>query len=177
MRRAGGFTLIEILAAITIFAFIAAVAMATMANAGYLSSSGVRSRQLRTLAERKLGEVLLFESHYDDIDDGDFGDYEDLGEEFRDWKWQLDIRDVTVFGVSSQADAQYLFGEPTDEEKTQATSGGGGNPGSASQQQKKGETQTLRELTLRVSAPAEDGSQDSVEILEFMPPVKAKAAK
>ena len=179
-RRQHGFTLLEILVAIAIFAFVAGAAMQTMSSADYMAVSGKRARELRMLAERKLGEILTFEQHFDDNMDGDLGDdYPEYGTKFRDWKWQLEIRDVTVFGIATQEDAQYLFGAPTDEEKAAAatpapgTSGGAAQPG---QPAKKGETQQIRELTLRVTSPADEGAADSVQLITFAPIVGKKSA-
>jgi prepilin-type N-terminal cleavage/methylation domain-containing protein len=183
MRRERGFTLLEILVAIAIFAFVAGAAMQVMSSADYMAASGRRARDLRMLAERKMGEILTFEKHFDDNMDGDFDtDYPEYGDRFRDWKWNLDIRDVTVFGIATQEDAQYLFGEPSDEEKAAGTpaassgSTGGGAAGGSGTTQKKGEPQQLREITLRVSSPAEDGAADSVEIISFAPLVNRKTA-
>ncbi len=176
--RSRGFTLLEIVVALAIFSFIAAVTLSTTADSDYLAGRSRRARELRLLAERKLGEILLFESHFDDTLDGDFAGDPMLGDEGGDWKWQLDVRDVTVFGISNQDDAQYLFGAPSDEEKTAASTpaqglaGATGQPGAA----KKGEMQQLRELTLKVSAPQTEGTGDSVEIVTFMPEVAARTA-
>ena len=183
MRRpaAGGFTLLEVLIAVAIFAFVAAAAAQTMVNADYLSGAGRRARELRMLSERKLGEILAFEQHYDDSFDGDFSDYPEYGDRFREWKWQLEVRGspgppLIVFGISNKEDAQYLLGQPTEEEKAASATGGGGaaQPGQA---QKKGETQELRELTLRVSAPSDGGVGDSVELVLFAPVVPAPVKK
>jgi prepilin-type N-terminal cleavage/methylation domain-containing protein len=187
MRRRGpsGFTLLEILVALAIFTFVAAVAMQTTANAGWNAASGRRARELRMLAERKLGEILTFEQHFDDAAamDGDLGaEYPEYGTRFHGWTWQLEVRDVTVFGISSDDTAQYLFGAPTDEEKAAAnapasgTSGTSGTPGQPGQPAKKGETQQLRELNLKVSTPAEEGAADSVQLVVFAPPVGKKTA-
>lgn len=189
MRRgAAGFTLLEILVAIAIFTFVVAGAMATMANCHELAESGKRARDLRMLAEVRMGEVLAFEKHWDDQVpyEGDFADHPEWGERFRDWKWQFDIRDVYVFGVASEDDAQYLFGTPTDDEKAQATSqqqssgasqqGGGQQGGQQPPAKKQGDPQKVRELTLRVSTPAEDGASDSVELVVFAPTLPTAAA-
>jgi prepilin-type N-terminal cleavage/methylation domain-containing protein len=184
MRRQSGFTLLEILVAIAIFAFVAGAAMQTMANSDYLAATGHRARDLRMLAERKLGEILTFEKHYDDNFDGDFSEYTEFGDRFRDWKWQLEVRGspgpvLCVFGIWPTEDAQYLFGQPTEEEKAASTTGtpAAGGPAQPGQPKQKGDPQELRELTLRVSAPADGGVSDSVELVLFVPVVPAAGAK
>jgi prepilin-type N-terminal cleavage/methylation domain-containing protein len=190
-RRADGFTLLEILVAVAIFAFVASAAMTVMADSDYMAASGKRARELRMLAERKMGEILAFEQHFDDLPaaDGDFqSDYPEYGERFKGWTWNLEIRDVVVFGVSNADDAQYLFGAPTDDEKAQAlqqtgsgTTGQTGQSGQTGQTgqptssaAKLGKTQELRELTLRVSSSTEEGGGDSVQIIMFAPKLAPK---
>jgi prepilin-type N-terminal cleavage/methylation domain-containing protein len=200
MRRERGFTLLEILVAIAIFTFVAAAAMATMANSDQMAAAGRRARDLRMLAEVRMGEVLAFEKHWDEQGvgyEGDFGDHPEWGERFKDWKWQLDIRDVYVFGIASEDDAQYLFGQPTDDEKAEAASsqsqgsgaqsggtgaggggtGTGGSGGSGGSTKKQGDPQKLRELTLRVSSPADEGAADSVELIVFAPTLPPATSK
>ncbi len=160
--RERGFTLLEVIVAVAIFAFVAAVAGQTMANASYQSVAAQRARELRMLGEWKLGEVLTFEYFYDELNEGDFGDY---GENWREWEWSLDIRDVTVFGESAAEDAEYLFGKPEEDEEETV-------PAPGAETQKKGENQVLRELTLRITAPADEGDADTLELITFMPLVE-----
>jgi prepilin-type N-terminal cleavage/methylation domain-containing protein len=174
-----GFTLLEILVAVVIFAFVASAAMTVMADSDYMAASGKRARELRMLAERKLGEVLAFERHFDDLPttDGDFqSDYPEYGDRFKGWTWSLEVDDFTVFGISSDPEAKYLFGAPTDDEKAQAaaqtsgagsSSGASGQPGNASAA--KTPEQKLRRLILRVSSPTDEGAGDTVEITMFAP--------
>lgn len=178
-RRDHGFTLLEIMVAAVIFAFVAAVAGQTMANAAYLTVAGQRSRELRMLAERKLGEVLTFEQHFDDVlGPEDFGsDYPEYGDRFKDWQWQLDVRDVVVYGIDGAENAQYLHGVPSDDEKAAALSPAAGTAGAQpGQPAKKGEKQLLRELILTVFTPADEGGSDSVQIITFMPLLNQKPA-
>jgi prepilin-type N-terminal cleavage/methylation domain-containing protein len=177
MRRQHGFTLLEVLVAGAIFTFVAAAAAQITTNSDYLASTAIRARELRMLAERKLGEVMAFEEYYDqDNREGRFDAYEEYKDRFADWTWQVEIRDVTVFGISTQEDAQYLFGQPTDDEKAAQSQPQGGQTGQPGQPAKKGELQQLREITVRVASPADGGMPDSVELIVFAPLVKKAAA-
>jgi len=172
-----GFTLLEILVAFAIFVFIASAAMLTISSSHLHAAAARRARDLRMLAERKLGEVLAFEEFYDaENQDGRFDEYDEYKDLYADWTWQVEIRDVTVFGISSQEDAQYLFGEPTDDERTAQSQPTGGQSGQPGQPAKKGELQQLREITVRVGSPPDDGTPDSVELIVFAPLVKKAAA-
>ncbi len=164
-----GFTLIELMAAMLIFTLMATTVLVNLDVATDLALDSVRARELRVLGERKLGEIEVFERDFDDIyDDEDFGDYGELWEE---WKWSLHIRDVVIFGTTSDEAAEYLFGDPDEEEDVVE------DEGAASGNQNEGETQFLRELTLTVRSPSGDtGESDSVTIVTFLPLVDHGAA-
>ena len=168
MRRAphaAAFTLLELLAAFVIFALMAAFALVDLGTKVDMALGSVRARELRILAERKLGEITLFEKEFDDI--LDWQDFEkDYGEVWEGWEWNLFIRDVVIFGETNDEAAEYLFGAPAEEEEDEPAQPGAGQP------PQKGETQFLRELTLTVRAPRGDdfGSvDDSVTIVTFLP--------
>src|SRR5262245_17573107 len=178
MRRERGFTLLEIIVAVAIFAFIAGAAMQTMSSSDHLAGSALRARDLRMLAERMAGEVLTFDAHYESEQrTGNFDGYQEYKDRFDGWTWQVETRDVFVFGISSDENAEYLFGAPTDEEKTaQTATQSGGQAGQPGQPAKKSEPQKLREITVRVASPTEDGAPDSVELILFAPPLQPKGA-
>ena len=155
--RQAGFSLLELMAAVTIFLLIAATTMQIADHASDKAISARASRELRFLAEYRLEEIKIFEGDYDDILQGSFDDVDDI---YKDFEWELDIRDVVVFGQSSSEDAQYYFEEPDNEESS--TTGPNQPPS--------GEPQELRELTLRVTAPTDGGGQgDSIEIVLLLP--------
>lgn len=162
--RTAGFTLLEVMAAFAIFALLSVPLLISLDLTTDRAMTSVRARELRLLAERKLGEIAVFEKEFDDL-----YDWKDLGDEYGDrwagWEWNLFIRDVVIFGETNDEAAEYLFGAP-DEDEDESTEENAGD------QQKKGETQFLRELTLTIRAPSGDdlgGIDDSVTIVTFLP--------
>ncbi len=177
LHDAGGFTLLELIAAITIFGFMSVMALVSMQNSTDQALDSVRARELRLLAERKMGEIQVFEAEFDEIlDNRNFDSY---GDELYDgWEWSLFIRDVVIFGTTNDEAAEYLFGAPAnnDDENTDPA---GTDPNANGDQEQEGETQYLRELTLTVTAPREDGGgggSDSVTIVTFVPLVESGPA-
>jgi len=156
-RRLRGFSLLELMAAVTIFLIIAAASMTITDSAADRALEARQARELRFLAEYRLEEIKVFEQEYDDILEGSF---EDVDEIYKDYEWELDIRDVVVFGQSTSEDAQYYFDEPDKNEDDEA---------STTSNQPTGQPEELRELTLRVTAPSEEGNGDSIEIVLLLP--------
>ena len=161
----GGFTLLELLAAFAIFGLMASAALVNLDRSTDMALTSVRARELRALAERKLGQVQVFEKEFDDVFDNERFD-DDYGEQWDGWEWSLFIRDVVIFGETNDEAAEYLFGAPDTDDETEEA------PAAAGDAQQKGETQFLRELTLTVRAPTGDdlgGTDDSVTIVTFLP--------
>lgn len=161
MRRERGFTLLELLLALAIFGLLLTMSAGVLVDATDQVAIGRRSLELRYLAESKLGEIEVFEEEFDEILEGDF---RDRGEEFEGYEWSLDIRDVTVFGISNDENAPYYW--PEDETAAEE------DEESGQQQQQQGETQIVRELRLRVSAPDDEGATDFIEIVTLLPLVE-----
>lgn len=181
-RASGGFTLLEITVAMLIFFLIVTFAFWSMSDAVDQALAAEQARRLRMLADRKLGEVAVFEQEFDPAGGADEGDFDDLPDELRDlyegWTWEIEVRDVTVFGLQKDQNAPYLFPDSVPSTEETAAGGTGTSSGTSSGSSKKGETQLLRELRLRVAAPAsEDGGEgDAIEVVTYLPPVAAKAA-
>lgn len=185
-RRRAGFTLLEILVSIMIFLGMVSMALWMMASAEDQALASERARQLRMLAEYKLGEISIFERRFDQNDEGDFSDLpEDMRELYREWRWRLDVRDVTAFeGKTVDPNAPLLFPDASSSStSTDAGSGSGSGSGgtsgtSGTEGTGKGESQILRELVLTVTAPSDtgEGEGDSIEIVTFLPQVATKAA-
>ena len=157
-----------------IFFLIITFAYWSMIDAVDQSISSERQRQLVMLAQRKLGEIAIFERHFDE-NLGPEG-FDDLPDEMRDdfegWEWQLDVTDVTTFGPPKD-NAPGLF-ETTD---TKGAQTGTDTADTSAQSAKKGEAQVIRQLTLKVWAPGDDGGEgDSIEIVTYLPQIAAKTA-
>lgn len=169
-----GFTLLEITVAMLIFFLIVSFAFVTMSDSVDQSLGAERARELRMLAERKLGEIAVFEGFHDtETPEGDFSDLpEEIRQRYEKWTWKLEVRDVTVFGTQKDEAAAYLFEAPADAKATTDPAGSATDAASA----KKGETQVLRELVLTISGPAEEGSGETLEVVTYLPQVAAKAA-
>lgn len=184
-RRRRGLTLIEIVAALMIFALMGMYATWATAGAYDQALGAERARQLRMLAERQIGEALVFERVYDD-ERGDEKPFEglpdDLEEMTRDWHWRLDVSDTTAFGENTDPAAPHLFGDATTDATAATTSSdtqqGGGSGTDGQSGAKKGEKQLLRQVILTVTAASESGDTDgdTVEIVMFLPPVSKAAA-
>jgi prepilin-type N-terminal cleavage/methylation domain-containing protein len=159
-----GFSLIELMAALTILGLITVVTSQITQHAADTASQAERARELRYLAEYKYEEVKTFEEFYDDILDGNFEDLEN--ERFRDFRWTLDIRDVVVFGASNVEEAEYYFEDPDDNDDEDTTvTAPPANGANATPEE-------LRELTLRVTAPEDAGPADYIEIVFLLPKVQ-----
>jgi len=171
-RTNGGFTLLELLAAFVIFGLMASAVLVDLDRATSRALGAVRARELRVLAEERLGRITVFEGEYDDLfPRTPFDDLDD--DRWDGWEWELDIRDIKVFespGAASDEQVEYLFGPPDKAEEEEAAET---TPGAT---QPRSDTQYLRELTLTVHSPEIDGESDSVTIITFLPLVDRSTA-
>ena len=123
------------------------------------------------LAEERVGRVNLFEQEYDDfVDPTGLDEWED--DRWKGWEWEQEVRDIVVFGERTHEAESYLYGEPDsdDEDADAAGSGSGNGNESGNGSARQGRTQQLRELTIVVRSPDDDGvTQDSVRVVLFVP--------
>lgn len=83
-----GFTLIEILATISMIALIIPVAMKGISIATALASDSKSSMQATNLAENRLAEILLDEEWQSSEKSGKFSD------EYSSYSWQMDTSEL-----------------------------------------------------------------------------------
>ena len=89
----GGFTLIEILAALLLIGLILPAAMKGVSMASILISDSARKYEALDLAETKLAEIMLQEDWQHSSASGTFED------EYDQYQWTMDVSDWTVTGI------------------------------------------------------------------------------
>lgn len=92
-RQSAGFTLMEVLAAMALLAFILPAVMKGISIATVLASDSTRKITAAELAENRLAEVLLLEEWKDGSARGDFGD------EYPGYRWTMTTSDWNEVGL------------------------------------------------------------------------------
>lgn len=94
-RRRGGFTLVEVLAALVIMGIVLPFAMRGASLAMYAGSLARHQAEAATLGEARLTELVSTNTWSDGGTQGDFGD---MGDAYKDYRWSLDStqRDMDV---------------------------------------------------------------------------------
>jgi prepilin-type N-terminal cleavage/methylation domain-containing protein len=163
--RRAGFTLLEIVVAMMIFFLIITFAFWTMSQSVDQALSAERSRELRLLVERKLGEVAVFQEHYGQYDDqdGDFSDLpEGMRERFEGWTWKVHVETKTAFLTGDEGAPALFDGSGTGTTSTTTTDEAAKAAAAKSVK--------LTEFVLTVTAPGDDGGTgDSVEVVTYLP--------
>ena len=157
---AGGFTLLELVAAITLFALIIVYVLADREDSLRMSADAKIIQTVQYLASEKIDEIRHDPDAYGESEGGDFEDLENDWQKFTDYSWELQVERVVVVGKSDDRDATYLFPDDEDEVAPDAAEG------------KKLATRFLRRLTLtvRYEAGGEDRTDLDVIIKTFLPP-------
>jgi prepilin-type N-terminal cleavage/methylation domain-containing protein len=161
---AGGFTLLELLAAITLFSLIVVGFVSARNNAIDQAGRANDARILRYLAGHQMGRLRLGVNEkgdpYEVGEDG--GDFADLGDAFAQYTWHVLIEEVIAAGRDADDEIPSLFEEDeadlTDEEKA-----------------KEGEPIKVLRVTLTVTPP-EATEEEALTLVTFRPPPQEKAA-
>jgi prepilin-type N-terminal cleavage/methylation domain-containing protein len=166
-RPAGGFTLLELVAAITLFALIIVYVLADREDSLRMSADARIIQTVQYLAGAKIDEIRHDPDAYSESEGGDFEELENDWQKFTDYTWELQIERVVVVGKSDDGDATYLF--PDDEEEVAPEAAEG----------RKLTTRLLRRLTLtvRYEPGGEDRTDLDVIIRTFLPPSADDEAK
>ena len=109
-RGESGFTLIELVAALALFAFIIIEILADRENSIELSADARVIQTVRYLAASKMDEIANFPDEYEDSQSGTFDDLEEGAphQDFKSYGWELEVERVLVVG-SGDADVDRLF--------------------------------------------------------------------
>jgi len=158
--REGGFTLLELVVAITLFAFIIVQVLADREDSIAMSGEAKVIQTVRYLALSKIDEVRYDPERFGEGDSGDFTDLDPDERSYEDYTWDLEIKKVVAVGASEDSGESYLF---EDDEDTDPVTDSEGNPV---------EPRYVRKMILTVSyAPRGEVQADlSIRIVTYLPP-------
>ena len=105
-----GFTLLEIVAALALFAFIVIEVLADREASIHLSGDARVIQTVRYLAAAKMDEVANFPDRFDDSQSGAFDDLDEEApyQDFSSYTWDLEVERVLAIGAGD-GDAEKLF--------------------------------------------------------------------
>ena len=158
------FSLLELLAAITIFGIIVVGFVYVRYDAVEQAEGANRDRILRFLAGHQIGYLRLgFDANRNEFEIGEQGgDFEKLGEEYDAYRWSANIEEVVVAGKSEDDDVLPLF-ESEDEFEDEEE-----------------ESDTKPVILLRISLRVyreDDGEEGGLSIVTFAPSAEEPAGE
>lgn len=156
----GGFTLLELVVAITLFAFIIVQVLADREDSIAMSGEARVIQTVRYLAASKIDEIRYDPERFGESDSGDFTELDPEDPTLENYSWDLEISKVVAIGNSEDSDSGYLFED--DEDQDPATDSDG----------EPLEPRYVRKMTLTVSyAPGGDVQADlSIRVVTYLPP-------
>jgi prepilin-type N-terminal cleavage/methylation domain-containing protein len=109
-HRESGFTLIELVAAIALFAFIVIEVLADREDSIRISADARVIQTVRYLAAAKMDEIAVFPDKFEESQSGAFDDLDEEAphQDFTSYTWDLEIERVLAIG-SGDGDAEKLF--------------------------------------------------------------------
>ncbi|MEN8152134.1 MAG: prepilin-type N-terminal cleavage/methylation domain-containing protein [Planctomycetota bacterium] len=155
-----GFTLLELVVAITLFAFIVIHVLADREESIRMSGKARTIQTVRYLAASKIDEVRFDPERFGESDSGDFAELDPDDPTLENYSWDLEIKKVVAVGSSEDAEADYMF---EDDEDTDPATDGEGNPV---------EPRYVRKMTLTINyAPRGEVQPDlSIRVVTYLPP-------
>ena len=158
--RQAGFTLLELVLAITLFAFIIVEVLADRETSIKMSADARMIQMVRYLAQSKIDEIRHDPSQFNDTDSGDFSELDPEDPIYERFTWSMEMRQLVAVGASEESADEYLFPEDEDAEPT-ASSAEGEGPGAY----------YVRRLTVIVAYEAGDVERPdlSIKIVTYIP--------
>jgi prepilin-type N-terminal cleavage/methylation domain-containing protein len=155
-----GFTLLELVVAITLFAFIIVQVLADREDSIEMSGRAKIIQTVRYLALAKIDEIRYDPERFGEGDSGDFTDLDPDSPTYEDYTWEVEIKKVVVVGTGEDSGDSYLF---EDDQDADPVTDSDGNPV---------EPRSVRRMSLLVNyAPAGEVQPDlSIKVVTYLPP-------
>jgi prepilin-type N-terminal cleavage/methylation domain-containing protein len=161
-RREGesGFTLLELVIAITLFAFIIVQVLADREDSIQMSADARVIQTVRYLALSKIDEIRYDPEHFGESNSGDFVELDEDDPFLENFTWELEMKKVVAVGSSEDSGDSYLFEEDEDSDPVTTSDGNTVEP------------RYVRQLTLTVRyEPGGEPQPDlSIRIVTYLPP-------
>ena len=119
-----GFTLLELVLAISLFALIVVNVLADRERSIRIAGEARILQTVRYLAQSKIDEIRHDPDPYGESEGGDFSDLNTDWQDFSAFTWELEVRRLVAVGSGDAADADFLFPE---DETEDAVTGQDGN--------------------------------------------------
>ena len=163
-----GFTLLELVVALVLFAFIVVEVLADRETSIRMSADARVIQTVRYLAAAKIDEIRHDPERFGESDSDDFSELNDetQAQDFSAYTWELEVERMVVVGASDDSDDNFLFEEDEDEDPAQTQ---GGDPV---------QPRYVRRLTLVVRFEPEGGEarpELNIKIVTYIPDSEEEA--
>lgn len=167
--RAGGFTLLEVMAAVAILALTLVVLLSVISNNVRATA---HARMLTTATFLARGKIVsledgLIEKGFQDLDENDDGNFADQG--FRDFTWTTAIEKIQLPTDMAQQAQQASGNQSQSKDPMQALTGMiGGLMGMFIEPVRVGLQESVRRVTVRVYWNERKRPEQSVEVVTYV---------
>lgn len=107
----GGFTLLELVVALSLFAIIVINVLADREKSIHMAGDARVVQTVRYLAQSKVDEIKHDPEEYGDADSGDFEELNTDWQDFTGYTWESKLERIVVIGQSEDSSDEYLFSE------------------------------------------------------------------